>query len=93
MITTGHFYKPSHVFAKRLLDIAGALFGLLICGLVVSFLVPFNHQNGGPTLAVQTSRKERTVFSFYKFRSMRVDAEEIKDLMAQRGRWTIWNGK
>lgn len=80
-----NFYKPSHVFAKRLLDIVGALFGLLICGLVSIVLVPLIRKDGGPAFFVQKRvGKNGRYFNFYKFRSMRVDAEEIKkDLMAQ----------
>ena len=80
-----NFYKPSHVFAKRLLDIAGAFFGLLICGLVSIVLVPLIRKDGGPAFFVQKRvGKNGRYFNFYKFRSMRVDAEEIKkDLMAQ----------
>ena len=80
-----NFYKPSHVLAKRLLDIAGALFGLLICGLVSIVLVPLIRKDGGPAFFVQKRvGKNGRYFNFYKFRSMRVDAEEIKkDLMAQ----------
>ena len=79
-----NFYKPSHVFAKRLLDIAGALFGLLICGLVSIVLVPLIRKDGGPAFFVQKRvGKNGRYFNFYKFRSMRVDAEEIKK--------TSWN--
>ena len=80
-----NFYKPCHVFAKRLLDIAGALFGLLICGLVSIVLVPLIRKDGGPAFFVQKRvGKNGRYFNFYKFRSMRVDAEEIKkDLMEQ----------
>ena len=80
-----NFYKPSHVFAKRLLDIVGALFGLLICGLVSIVLVPLIRKDGGPAFFVQKRvGKNGRYFNFYKFRSMRVDAEEIKkDLMEQ----------
>ena len=80
-----NFYKPSHVFAKRLLDIVGALFGLLICGVASIVLVPLIRKDGGPAFFVQKRvGKNGRYFNFYKFRSMRVDAEEIKkDLMAQ----------
>ena len=77
-----NFYKPSHVFAKRLLDIAGALFGLLICGLVSIVLVPLIRKDGGPCLLCTEAGRKRTdgISNFYKFRSMRVDAEEIKKI-------------
>ena len=62
-----NFYKPSHVFAKRLLDIAGALFGLLICGLVSIVLVPLIRKDGGPAFFVQKRvGKNGRYFNFYK---------------------------
>lgn len=74
-----NFYKPSHVFAKRLLDIVGSLFGLFICGLASIVLVPMIRKDGGPAFFVQKRvGKNGRYFPFYKFRSMRVDAEEIK---------------
>ncbi|HGA1298425.1 TPA: sugar transferase, partial [Streptococcus suis] len=35
-----NFYKPSHIMMKRLLDILGAVVGLIICGIVSILLVP-----------------------------------------------------
>ena len=57
----------------------------LICGLVSIVLVPLIRKDGGPAFFVQKRvGKNGRYFNFYKFRSMRVDAEEIKkDLMAQ----------
>ena len=48
-------------------------------------LVPLIRKDGGPAFFVQKRvGKNGRYFNFYKFRSMRVDAEEIKkDLMAQ----------
>ena len=57
----------------------------MICGLVSIVLVPLIRKDGGPAFFVQKRvGKNGRYFNFYKFRSMRVDAEEIKkDLMAQ----------
>lgn len=79
------FYRSSDVALKRIMDIIGSLFGLVICGIVSIFLVPLIKKDGGPAIFAQdrVGRNGR-VFKFYKFRSMRVDAEEIKkDLMSQ----------
>ena len=79
------FYRSSDVALKRVMDIIGSLFGLVICGIVSIFLVPLIKKDGGPVIFAQdrVGRNGR-VFKFYKFRSMRVDAEEIKkDLMSQ----------
>lgn len=79
------FYKPSHVIAKRIIDICGSIVGLIICGLVSIVLVPMIRQDGGPAIFSQTRiGKNGRHFTFYKFRSMRVDAEERKqELLAQ----------
>ena len=79
------FYRSSDIALKRVIDIIGSLVGLIICGLVSIFLVPLIKRDGGPAIFVQdrVGRNGR-VFKFYKFRSMRVDAEEIKkELMKQ----------
>ena len=79
------FYRSSDVALKRMMDIIGSLFGLVICGIVSIFLIPLIKKDGGPAIFAQdrVGRNGR-VFKFYKFRSMRVDAEEIKkDLMSQ----------
>ena len=79
------FYRSSDIALKRVIDIIGSLVGLIICGLASIFLVPLIKRDGGPAIFVQdrVGRNGR-VFKFYKFRSMRVDAEEIKkELMSQ----------
>jgi len=75
-----NFYKPSHVIAKRILDICGAIVGLLLCGIAGLFLVPMIRKDGGPAIFSQTRvGKNGRHFTFYKFRSMRIDAEAIKE--------------
>lgn len=79
------FYRSSDIALKRVIDIMGSLVGLIICALVSIFLVPLIKRDGGPAIFVQdrVGRNGR-VFKFYKFRSMRVDAEKIKkELMSQ----------
>ena len=80
-----NFYKPSHIIAKRILDICGAIVGLILCGIASLFLVPLIRKDGGPAIFSQTRiGKNGRHFTFYKFRSMRIDAEAIKEqLMAQ----------
>lgn len=79
------FYKPSHVVAKRIIDICGAIVGLIVCGLVSIVLVPMIRQDGGPAIFSQTRiGKNGRHFTFYKFRSMCVNAEMRKqELLAQ----------
>ncbi|VSH39730.1 galactosyl transferase CpsE [Streptococcus pneumoniae] len=75
-----NFYKPSHVITKRILDICGAIVGLFICGIASIFIVPQIRKDGGSAIFSQTRvGKNGRHFTFYKFRSMRVDAEAIKE--------------
>ena len=75
-----NFYKSSHVIAKRILDICGAIVGLIFCGIASLFLVPMIRKDGGPAIFSQTRiGKNGRHFTFYKFRSMRIDAEAIKE--------------
>ena len=79
------FYKPSHVIAKRILDICGAIVGLIICGIVSIVLVPMIRKDGGPAIFSQTRiGKNGRHFTFYKFRSMRIDAEAIKEQLMEK---------
>ena len=79
------FYRSSDIALKRVMDIIGSLVGLFICGLVSIFLIPLIKRDGGPAIFAQDRiGRNGRVFKFYKFRSMRVDAEKIKkDLMSQ----------
>lgn len=71
---------------KRLMDIAGALVGLLITAIITPFVVlAIKIDDPGPAFFAQTrvGRNGRR-FKIYKFRSMYMDAEERKkELMAQ----------
>jgi len=80
-----NFYNPSHIIAKRILDICGAIIGLLLCGIASLFLVPLIRKDGGPAIFAQTRiGKNGRHFTFYKFRSMCIDAEDIKDQLMEQ---------
>ena len=80
-----NFYKPSHVITKRIIDICGAIVGLIICGIVSIVLVPMIRKDGGPAIFSQTRiGKNGRHFTFYKFRSMRIDAEAIKEQLMEK---------
>lgn len=79
-----HSFKQ--IFFKRIMDIAGALIGLVITGIVTIFLAPvLLLESPGPLFFSQVRvGKNGRRFKIYKFRSMYVDAEERKkDLMDQ----------
>ncbi|KHD44220.1 sugar transferase [Streptococcus hongkongensis] len=79
------FHKYSHLFAKRTIDIFGAIIGLFICLVFSIFIVPAIKCDGGPAIFVQkrVGRNGR-IFNFYKFRSMHIDADKMKkDLISK----------
>lgn len=79
-----NFYKTSHVISKRILDICGATIGLILFGIASLVLVPLIRKDGGPAIFSQTRiGKNGRHFTFYKFRSMRIDAEAIKEQLME----------
>ncbi|EEL03486.1 Sugar transferase [Bacillus cereus BDRD-ST196] len=77
--------KWLYLFMKRLMDVVGALCGLIFLSpvfLIVAILIKLEDQKG-PILFKQTRMgKNEQEFGMYKFRSMVTDAEEkLKDLL------------
>ncbi|MBO5070580.1 MAG: sugar transferase [Roseburia sp.] len=81
-----NYYDYRKLAVKRLIDIAGALVGILITAVVTIFLAPpLLLESPGPLIFKQkrVGRNGR-YFYMYKFRSMYMDAEERKaELMKQ----------
>ncbi|MDD7730223.1 MAG: sugar transferase, partial [Clostridia bacterium] len=78
--------SPGEMLLKRLMDICGAVVGLLITGLVSVFVIPaIKIADPGPAFFSQVRvGKNGRRFRIYKFRSMYMDAEERKaELMSQ----------
>lgn len=74
------------LFIKRVIDVAGAIVGLIIMGVITVFLAPaIKLDSKGPVFFSQTRvGKNGRRFKIYKFRSMYIDAEERKkELEAQ----------
>ena len=74
------------IAAKRAMDIAGGLVGLLLTGIAYIFVAPIiKKASPGPVFFSQERvGKNGRIFRIYKFRSMYLDAEDrLKDLMAQ----------
>lgn len=77
---TNQRYDWKMLFVKRLMDIAGAIVGLLITAVVTVFLAPpLLIESPGPLFFAQKRvGKNGRFFKIYKFRSMYRDAEERK---------------
>lgn len=79
-------YSKTELFAKRMLDICGALVGMVLLAIATVFVAPaIKLDSPGPVFFGQTRMgKNGRTFKLYKFRSMYIDAEERKkELMAQ----------
>lgn len=78
--------SPRQLFAKRLMDIAGSLIGLLACGVAFVIFAPIiKKQSPGPVFfsQIRVGKNGRT-FKLYKFRSMNVNAEEQKAALMEQ---------
>lgn len=74
------------IAAKRVMDIAGGLVGIILTGIAYLFVAPaIKKESPGPVFFKQQRvGKNGRTFYIYKFRSMYLDAEERKkELMAQ----------
>ena len=83
---SNQYYGWRMLLVKRLMDIAGAVVGLLITAVVTIFLAPpLLLESPGPLFFAQTRvGKNGRFFKIYKFRSMYRDAEERKKELESR---------
>jgi exopolysaccharide biosynthesis polyprenyl glycosylphosphotransferase len=81
MTTSNQTASVIQLWAKRLMDILGALIGLVITGVLYLFLAPqIKKADPGPVFFAQERvGKNGRVFKLYKFRSMYQDAEQRKN--------------
>lgn len=76
----------SDLFMKRMIDICGAIVGLILTGVLFAFVAPIIYiKSPGPIFFSQERvGKNGRIFKIHKFRSMYTDAEERKkELMEQ----------
>lgn len=81
-----NIFSNRQLMLKRTLDIVGSLVGMVILGIATIFVAPaIKLDSPGPVFFGQTRvGKNGRRFTFYKFRSMYIDAEERKkELMDQ----------
>lgn len=88
LTSTINYANPIHLLLKRLMDIAGALVGCLLMGLVVLIVGPMIYlASPGPIFFSQErAGKNGRRFKLYKIRSMYLDAEERKAALASQNR-------
>lgn len=83
---SNNVYDYRQLALKRLMDIAGALVGIVLTAMITIFLAPLLLLESPGPLIFKQKRVGRNgrYFNMYKFRSMYMDAEERKkELMAQ----------
>lgn len=80
------FFDYNKLVMKRIIDIVGALVGLVITGVVTIFLAPvLKLESPGPLVFKQKRvGKNGRYFYIYKFRSMYKDAEERKAALMEK---------
>ncbi len=83
---SNQYYDWKMLLIKRMMDIAGAVVGLLITAVVTVFLAPpLLLESPGPLFFAQRRvGKNGRFFQIYKFRSMYQDAEERKKELENR---------
>ncbi len=83
---TANYASPLQMIIKRLIDIIGGLIGSIFALILIAIIGPkIKKESPGPILFKQTRIGQNGKrFTFYKIRSMYLDAEERKkELMAQ----------
>ncbi|MDO4490298.1 MAG: sugar transferase [Lachnospiraceae bacterium] len=81
VVTSGmKIVAPKDLLYKRLIDIAGAIVGCILCGILFIFVAPAIYaKSPGPIFFSQVRiGRNGKPFKIYKFRSMYMDAEERK---------------
>lgn len=88
MTSSMKFASPWQILAKRMLDICGALVGLIFTGIAIVIFGPIiKKQSPGPILFSQkrVGRNGR-IFNIYKIRTMYPDAEERKKELMEKNK-------
>ena len=80
--------KYSHLLVKRLIDIIGGVVGCFITLFLVVIIGPIIYIKSPGNIFYVSNRvgKNGKIFKFYKFRSMRLDADDLKKDLAKHNR-------
>lgn len=78
--------SKGYSFVKRLIDFAGALFGIIVLSpiLLIAALVIKIDSNGPVIFSQERVGKNGKLFKMYKFRSMVTNAEELLDKLKEK---------
>ena len=81
-------YPPFQLFLKRCMDIAGGLVGCFIALVIAIFIGPIIYMKSPGNIIYASNRvgANGKVFKFYKFRSMRLDADDLKEELQKQNR-------
>jgi exopolysaccharide biosynthesis polyprenyl glycosylphosphotransferase len=77
---------PAFLFAKRLIDVLGAVIGIIFCGVVyLRYGRRLQRESGGSSIFCQLRvGLNGRPFTLYKFRTMCIEAEQQKSAIASR---------
>ena len=86
--TVNRTYEDSELFLKRMMDIVGGLIGCLVTVLIAIIIGPIIYiKSPGPIIYVSDRvGKNGKIFKFYKFRSMVLNADDLKDDLRKQNR-------
>ena len=79
--------KPTYSFFKRVFDIFGSVFGLIVLMLpllVVSLIIIIDSPGASPIYVQERVGKNGRRFKFYKFRSMVPDADQLLEKLLDK---------
>ena len=81
-------YNDSDLFLKRMMDITGGLVGCFFTLLLILIIGPIIYMKSpGPIIYVSDRvGKNGKIFKFYKFRSMVMNADDLKDELRKQNR-------
>ena len=81
-------YNESQIFIKRVMDIVGGLVGCIITLILIIVIGPIIYIKSPGNIFYVSDRvgKNGKIFKFYKFRSMRLDADDMKKDLAKQNR-------
>lgn len=79
-------YNGTEMLIKRLIDIIGGLVGCLITLILIVVIGPIIYFKSPGNIFYVSQRvgKNGKLFKFYKFRSMRLDADELKESLQEQ---------
>lgn len=93
LTTSINYASPFQILLKRLMDITGGIVGCVITGIIFLFIAPAIYRSSPGPIFFSQERvgKNGKKFKMYKFRSMKMNAEEEKEKLMKHNK--MGNGR